>query len=692
MERSGRWEGELVHQTADGRELVVLSRQVVQRDASGLPRWILEANTDITERKQREAALIAADARWHAVAQNLPGATLMIFDEDLRYVEARGQGLEVFSMVGEDVVGAQVGFGATAEERSPLRDGYRGALEGRASEFETEIGGRVLYGRTVPLDLGDGRRRGMALFIDVTEREAAEDRRRRSEDRFRTLVESAPDPILGVDADGQITFASPRVLEILGYASDELVGKPIEVLVPERLRAGHLGHRAAFAQAPSTRPMGAGRELFARRKDGTEIPVEVSLGVMNGDGFTTAIVVDTTARRQLEDQLRQAQKLEAVGQLAGGIAHDFNNLLMVIAGYSAAAQDEIAGGPGSTELAEVRRAAERASRLTGQLLAFSRRQVLTPVDLDLGEVATELMPMLRRLIAEDVEIILLNQDDLPVVTADRGQIEQIIINLAANARDAMPTGGTLTIETRALDLGDDDAAQHLDLSPGRYVCLTVTDTGSGIDTEAAAHLFEPFYTTKPVGRGTGLGLATVHGIATQSAGQVRAYSEPGLGAAFKVYLPATGAALRTTEPAAAASERDLTGSASVLLCEDEDAVRKLVRRILERRGYNVLATGTAEQALELVSRQETPIDVLISDVIMPGMSGPDLAKRLTTLQPDLRILFVSGYTADTIRGRGSLPLGSAFLEKPFDADTLLTAVHDLLAQKSTAERAGTGRA
>jgi two-component system, cell cycle sensor histidine kinase and response regulator CckA len=680
LERTGRWEGELVHRTADGRELVVLSRQALQRDDSGTPRWILETNTDITQRKQREAALLAADARWHAVAENLPGASLLIFDDELRYIEARGQGLRALAGGASDIIGARAGFGVEHDVAGVLETAYRDALEGRESEFEVAADDRVFYGRTVPLDLGDSKRRGMALFIDITERAAAERRRQRSEERFRTVLESAPDPILGVDGDGSIVFASPRVRTVLGYEPDELVGRPIEMLVPERLRGDHVGHRAAFARSPSTRSMGGGRELFAQRKDGAEIPVEVSLGVVDSAGLTTAILVDITERRQLEDQLRQSQKLEAVGQLAGGVAHDFNNLLMVISGYCAAAQEEIAGGPGSSDLGEVQRAAERASQLTGQLLAFSRRQVLTPVQLNLSVVATELMPMLRRLIAEDVEIVLHAEPDVPPVLGDRGQIEQIIVNLAINARDAMPTGGTLTIETRTIDLDDQYAAQHLDVEPGRYVRLSVTDTGSGIDPETAAHIFEPFFTTKAVGQGTGLGLATVHGIVSQTGGQVRVYSEPGLGASFKVYLPPSDAPVAAEVSVDAAARTGSEGTGRVLVCEDEPLVRRLVERILKRHGYAVIIAATPEDALELAGGAAEPIDMLVSDVIMPGMTGPDLAERVAALQPDIRTLFMSGYTAETITGRGNLPIGSAFLEKPFDGDALLRAVHDLLTQ------------
>jgi PAS domain S-box-containing protein len=680
--RSGRWEGELLHRAADGREITVLSRQALQRDAAGAPRSVLEINTDITRRKQRERELASANARWRAVADNLPGAALLVFDDELRYTEARGEALGALGITPEDVIGEPVGTASPGEPDPKVLAAFRDALEGRPSGFEVTLGQWTFFARVVPLALGNARRHGMVLSVDVSERQRSEQRRRVSEERFRTLLETAPDPIFGVGADGRITFASPRVKAVLGYEPDELVGQPIETLVPQRRRDVHRSHRDAYLAAPMTRSMGAGRELFARRKDGSEIAVEISLGVSGGraGSVTTAVMVDITERMHLAQQLRQAQKLEAVGQLAGGVAHDFNNLLLVISGYCSAARDEIGDGPGADDLAEVQRAAERASQLTRQLLAFSRRQVLDPVELDLGEIANDVLPMLDRLIGEDVEVVLLTDGDLLSVHADRTQIEQVIVNLAVNARDAMPTGGTLTIETRALELDGQYAGQHLDIEAGRYVCLTVTDTGTGIDAEIAAHLFEPFYTSKEVGRGTGLGLATVHGIVTQSGGYIQVYSEPGLGAAFKIYLPASTRAPVPAEPPVA---DEPAGTETVLLCEDEDSVRRLMERILSRSGYTVLSAATPHEALDFARAHAEDIDILVSDVIMPGLSGPELANRMREHLPSLRTLFVSGYTAETVRGRGNLPTGSALLEKPFNRAGLLRALRDLLDQRRT---------
>jgi signal transduction histidine kinase len=383
-------------------------------------------------------------------------------------------------------------------------------------------------------------------------------------------------------------------------------------------------------------------------------------------------------RRKLEDQLRQAQKMEAVGQLAGGVAHDFNNLLTVISGYGEVARRKIGDGPGAAELGEMERAAERASKLTGQLLAFARKQMLDPVLLDLSEVTRSLEPMLGRLIEENVNVAMLLDDDLPSVLADRAQVEQAIVNLAINARDAMPRGGTLTLETRLTELDEHYVAEHAGVEAGPYVCLVVTDTGTGIAPERLEHIFEPFFTTKPAGHGTGLGLATVHGIVRQSGGHVQVYSEPELGTTFKVYLPAQAATERPARPPGEDAPELLRGTETILVCEDDELVRGLVHLLLTEAGYTVHATALPHEALEVAMTPGERIDLLVTDVILPDMSGPDLANRLADSMPGLPTLFLSGYTFETVRDRGSLPPGSAFLEKPFDRPALLREVRALL--------------
>jgi two-component system, cell cycle sensor histidine kinase and response regulator CckA len=473
---------------------------------------------------------------------------------------------------------------------------------------------------------------------------------------LQAILDAAMDKIVVLDSDRRFLWANDAACQFYGRAREQLVGSRLDDLIGrERAEADWEGFLT-----PERIAKGMQEYVWDGEQDGARLVMEVRSQPEFLPGKHLFVLRDITERRRIEEQLRQSQKMEAIGQLAGGVAHDFNNLLTVIGGYTEIARRNIGAGPGGTELAEVERATERAAQLTRQLLAFSRQQMLDSSALDLGEVATALVPMLRRLIGEDIEIAMLAAPGLPAVLADRSQLEQVILNLSVNARDAMPSGGTLTIETRVV---------------GDRVALIVTDTGVGMSAETLEHVFEPFFTTKAVGAGTGLGLATVHGIVTQSGGEIHVYSEPDLGTSFKVYLPITGATPEQAEHDAPDGDR-LRGTETVLLCEDEEGVRHLVEHVLTTHGYRVLAAGGPLQALELAA--EHPVDLLVSDVIMPDLSGPELARRLESLRPGVRTLFMSGYTAETVRGRGRLPADSAFLEKPFDQLSLLRSVRGLL--------------
>jgi two-component system cell cycle sensor histidine kinase/response regulator CckA len=475
------------------------------------------------------------------------------------------------------------------------------------------------------------------------------------EEELQAILDATMDIIVVFDSDRRFLSVNEAACRFYGRTREELLGARLDDLIgTERAEADWEGFLT-----PERIAQGMLEYVWEGEQDGRRNVLEVRSRPEFQPGRHLFVLRDVTERRRLEDQLRQAQKMEAIGQLAGGVAHDFNNLLTVIGGYSEIARRRIGAGPGAAELLEVERAAERASQLTRQLLAFSRQQVLDPHPLDLGEVAAALLPMLRRLIGEDIEIAMLAAPGLPTVLADRSQIEQVIVNLAVNARDAMPSGGTLTIETRVAD---------------ERVALVMTDTGVGMERSVLEHLFEPFFTTKGVGEGTGLGLATVHGIVTQSGGDIHVYSEPGLGTSFKVYLPVSDAVAEPVAPAPA--EDDLHGEETVLLCEDEEGVRHLIETVLTNHGYRVLAAAGPLQALEIATERE--IDVLVSDVIMPDLSGPELARRMESVRPGVRTLFVSGYTAETVRGRGRLPDDSAFLEKPFHQLALLRAIRGLL--------------
>jgi len=390
-------------------------------------------------------------------------------------------------------------------------------------------------------------------------------------------------------------------------------------------------------------------------------------------------VADRTENRRLEEQLRQSQKVEAIGRLAGGIAHDFNNLLTAIVGYSDLALTNLGeDSPLSADIIEIRKAGQRAATLTRQLLAFSRKQVLQPIVLDLNDVVSNTDKMLRRLIGEDIELVTLLGKDLGCVRADPGQIEQIILNLTLNARDAMLQGGKLTIETANVELDEAYARRHIAVEPGSYVMLAVSDNGLGMDAETQEHLFEPFFTTKEVGKGTGLGLSTVYGIVKQSCGNISVHSEPRKGTLFQIYFPRVHEAAEVWEQPRKSDPERLTGTETVLLVEDQGIVRNLVRHVLERREYTVLEASHGEEALQLANRHEGSIHLLVTDVVLPRMSGRQLAERIAALRPEVRVLYMSGYTDDAIVHHGVLDPGISFLQKPFTPDALARKIREIL--------------
>jgi two-component system cell cycle sensor histidine kinase/response regulator CckA len=485
---------------------------------------------------------------------------------------------------------------------------------------------------------------------------------------LRAVVDGAFDAIVVIDSSRQFLTVNEIACELFGLTRDDLLTKRIDDVV--RSEAGGAVWDGFLAN-------GTVDGVFTVDVAGQHRAVDVRGRAEFLPGRHLLVLRDVSQRHRLEERLRQAEKMEAIGRLAGGVAHDFNNVLTAISGYSGLARTTIGAGPGRAELDGIDHASQRAAQLTRQLLAFSRQQVLQPVLLDVNDVIDALMPMVARLIGEDIEIAILPERRLARVRADRGQLEQVIVNLVVNARDAMPTGGILTIETRIVTLDLAYAAVHAGVVPGRFVCLTVTDSGVGMDAETQARIFEPFYTTKDVGRGTGLGLATVHGIVTQSHGHVLVYSELGLGTTFKIYLPLVETATPVGPLVEDEKPQRLVGTETILLCEDDDLVRGLIERILGRKGYTVLTARHPHDALEIAARGE-PLDILVTDVVMPQMSGPELVERINALHPGLRILFLSGYPIEVIRDRGNLPLGSAFLEKPFQASALVRVVRELL--------------
>ena len=489
-----------------------------------------------------------------------------------------------------------------------------------------------------------------------------------SSERYRTLMDSAPDALLVADADGKILLANARAEEAFGYDREALVGRALADLIPDG--------------------------LHGRRRDGTEYPVDVRLSTVKlatGRGVCAA-VRDVSEQRKAERALReseaalaetqrqlaQSQKIEAVGRLAGGIAHDFNNLLGVILGFGELARKDLPPDHRAHQRVEqIQKAAERAATLTRQLLAFSRKQLLQPKNVDLNTIARDMERMLRRLIGEDIRLETSLAPDLWPVRADPAQIEQVILNLAVNARDAMPGGGTLIIRTSQAELDAAFVEAHPGSSAGPHAVLAVCDTGHGMDAATLSHVFEPFFTTKPAGQGTGLGLAMTYGIVKQSGGYISAQSEPGKGTTFTVYLPRAQA--QKADPARPPQPVvPLRGTETVLLVEDEASLRGVMRETLQHAGYRVLESGTAEDALALAAGQPGEIHLLLTDVVMPGASGEKLEARLRSTRPRLRVIYMSGYTDEAISRHGVLEPGRNFLQKPFAADVLLRAVRRAL--------------
>jgi two-component system cell cycle sensor histidine kinase/response regulator CckA len=517
----------------------------------------------------------------------------------------------------------------------------------------------------------------LVMGHDVTARKEIERALINSERRLRAVAESAREGIVTADATGAIVFWNPAASELFGYDEKEILGRPLTLLMPERFRAAHSEGLARHVSTREARVIGKTVELHGLTKEGTEFPIELSLSAWTLDEalFFTGIIRDVSARQQLEQQLRQAQKMDAVGQLAGGVAHDFNNLLTVILGtcellLEGMSQDD----PRQDDILEIQKAGASATALTRQLLAFSRKQMIEPAVLDLNSVIADVGRMLKRVIGEDVELELRLHPGLELVKADRGQIEQILMNLALNARDAMAMGGRIIIETGSVVLDDTFTRTHQGAAPGRHVTIAVIDTGTGMTPEVQARLFEPFFTTKPTGKGTGLGLASVYGIVKQNSGSIWVDSDTGKGTTVTVFWPATGESASAVERP---SERRTTGSETILIVEDNPALLRLASRTLVQCGYRVVAAANAQEALKAFEAAPA-FDLILTDVILPGMSGPALASELAARRPGLAVVFMSGYADETVDRHGLAEASAPLLQKPFTSMNLARTVRQAL--------------
>jgi two-component system cell cycle sensor histidine kinase/response regulator CckA len=637
------------------------------------------------------AALRESETRKGAMIEaSLDGIVMM--DRDGHIVDFNAAAERIFGYPRSEAIGRLL-----ADLLIPprLREGHRQGLATYLATGQGRVLGRRLRlpamrsdGAEFPVELSIiALKTEATLFLgfirDLSSEQRAEEARVRSEEQYRLLFDNNPQPMWVYDLETLAFLAvNDAAVRHYGYSRDEFLAMGArDVYVSDETRTAEDAVGAA-REANEREPTGSLCVRKHRKRDGALVDVESAVSPIEFRGRKAGLelATDLTAKKRLEAQLLQSQRMESVGRLAGGIAHDFNNLLGVITGYGELLSRRLADQPGLRKyVADIVKAAERAADLTRQLLAFSRKQVLQPRILDLNTTVAEMEKMLRRLIGEDIHLVTVFADRLGRVKADPGQLEQVIMNLAVNASDAMPQGGRLTIETANASLDDSDARSRPGTKPGPHVVLAVSDTGHGMGQEVLSHLFEPFFTTKEAGKGTGLGLATVHGIVTQSGGHISVHSEAGHGTVFKVYLPSVETAADAL-PAVSATAEGPKGAETVLLVEDETSLRSLVRECLETSGYTVLEARHAEHALAIAGSHPAAIDLLITDVVMPVMSGRELARRVAVSRPGMKVLYMSGYTDDAVVLHGVLAADVAFLQKPFTTEALARKLRAVLDQ------------
>jgi hypothetical protein len=633
--------------------------------------------------------------------ETLPDAIVAV-DRNGIIVQVNSQAQELFGYKRDELIGQKVEM-LVPESYRPQHHNHRAnfahAPKTRRMGADLELYGRRRNGSEFPVEISlspvateDGML-VLSAIRDISDRKRmAEELRRASEElhrrtveqlgenraRLASIIDSSEDAILSKDLNGVITSWNRGAEHIYGYTSEEAIGKHISLLTPG-------DHTAEISKILGQIALGETvehHESVRVTKDGRQLNVSISVSPLRdaSDKIVGASVIarDITAQKRSEGQLRQAQKMEAIGRLAGGVAHDFNNILGIINACTEFLRDRIdpAAEP-SLYVENIRKASERGRALTKQLLAFSRTSAIQPRVLDLNERLRDISKLLRPLLGDDVEILIVPRSASAVVEADPGQLDQIVVNLAVNARDAMPHGGKFILETGAVSFDEAFAEQNQAMRPGKYILLAVSDTGHGMDEATMSRIFEPFFTTKDKGKGTGLGLATVYGIVKQSAGHILVYSEPGHGTTFKIYLPSADHKIRLgskVEVETVGPERQAT----ILLVEDDEIMRSLTRQLLQEHGYTVVEADDGKSALEWAESHPQPVDLLLTDVVMRRMSGPELVERLHPSRPTLKVVYMSGYTGELIAEREMLQRGITLLEKPFSRTTLLNTIHATL--------------
>ena len=648
------------------------------------------------ERKHGEEALRERESRYRALAEGSPLAILV--NRGDKVVLANSACLKLFGASSpKDLLGKSVLELFHPDSQALVRDRIR---DGGDTLPLVEV--RIVRLDGTPVDVEAtsspfshfGENANQVVLGDISVRKAAENHLAQMEARYRGLLEAAPDAMVVVNGAGEIVLLNLQAEKQFGYHRDELVGQQVTNIIPkgfaERIIADDLRSAAdALAQQ-----IGTGIELVGRRKNATEFPIELMLSPLEtSEGIlVTAAVRDISVRKLSEGQLLQTEKLESIGRLAGGIAHDFNNMLFVIHGYAELLTADLAPtnraylDPDSAlrSVEEISHAAQRAAALTGQLLAFSHQQIITLDALDLNAAVLGIKQMVSQLIGENIRLVVQLADDAGHIRGDAGQLDQILVNLVVNARDAMPDGGTVTIETANAVVDEPYAILHFDVKPGSYVLLSVTDTGIGMDRSTREHIFEPFFTTKGLGKGTGLGLATTYGIVRQAGGHIWVYSEPGIGSSFKIFFPRVDAtAIADRAPVAPLIP---VGTGMVLVVEDERLVRDMTTMLLTRSGYRVVAVADGAAAMARLARADEPIDALVTDVIMPNMSGIELAQWTMDRYPRVGVVLLSGYTAETLNIEQVTARGATFVAKPVTSAQLLAAVQQARYAAGQADR------
>ena len=658
---------------------------------------VIGVGKDVTEQKKAREALIRSERKWRNILVNTPQIAISLNPEG-QITFANEHFLQLTGWEAHEVIGRDW-FDLLIPEhiREELRGVFRTVMKERDirefSTYENEIVTKsgelrsIAWSNVVNKDAQGDVIDITCLGLDLTERKKADATIRDSEEKYRTILESMEDGYFEVDIAGNFTFFNEAMRKMLGYTEDALMGMNNREFMDNE-NAGKVYETFNHVYQTGKSYKAFDWELI--RKDGAISNIDTSVSLIRDEkgravGFR-GIARDFTEKKiaqeekaQLEEQINQAQKLESVGRLAGGVAHDLNNLLSPILGYSEILLEGIGDNDWCRrELEQILKAGQRARDLVQQLLAFSRKQLLEFKNVDLNALLKNFYKLLRHTIRENIDINMQLAQSLPFVKSDSGQLEQVVMNLAVNAQDAMPKGGKMMIETAGVELDESYAAEHTSVVPGSYVRLTVTDTGCGMDEETLEKIFEPFFTTKGVGKGTGLGLATVYGIVKQHGGNVWVYAEPGLGSTFKIYLPVSADELEAEAEDTSAIPSDMRGSETILLVEDNHQVRALSLDVLEEKGYTVLTAENGLDAIELLNAHDGPIDLLLTDVIMPEMDGRQLFERVSGMYPNAGVIYMSGYTVDVIAHHGVIDTGVNFLQKPFAIKDLAAKVREVL--------------